>query len=152
MPSEEPIGDKPTPNVSSRDERPSRVDRLRLPYLLGRYPSRLVWAAFLLVNGFLTIGLLASVAMISGTPLVFPSLGPTALLLFHNPMQPAASPRNMMDAALHWIDFLKWWESEDRRLADSIKLQNGKLRIVHPLPEQPWTNSVPRYCECTRRE
>jgi CBS domain-containing membrane protein len=96
MPSEEPIGDKPTPNVSSRDERPSRVDRLRLPYLLGRYPSRLVWAAFLLVNGFLTIGLLASVAMISGTPLVFPSLGPTALLLFHNPMQPAASPRNTL--------------------------------------------------------
>ena len=30
MTSEEPVGDKPTPNVSSRDERPSRVDRLRL--------------------------------------------------------------------------------------------------------------------------
>lgn len=96
MGSEEPISDKPTPNVSSRDGRRSRVDRLRLPYLLGHYPTRVVWAAFLLVNGFLTVGLLAFVAMISGTPLVFPSLGPTAFLLFHNPMQPAASPRNTL--------------------------------------------------------
>jgi CBS domain-containing membrane protein len=96
MKSEAPIGDKPTPNASSRDGRVSRVDRLRLPFLLRRYPTRLVWAAFLLVNAFLTIGLLASVAMISGTPLVFPSLGPTAFLLFHNPMQPAASPRNTL--------------------------------------------------------
>ena len=96
MVSEEPIGDKSTPIVSSLDGRRSRVERLRLPYLLGHYPARVVWAAFLLVNGFLTIGLLASVAMVSGTPFVFPSLGPTALLLFHNPMQPAASPRNTL--------------------------------------------------------
>lgn len=94
MGSAEPNGAKPTPNVSSREGWRSRVDRLRLPYLLRHYPTRLVWAAFLLVNGFLTIGLLASFAMISGTPLLFPSLGPTAFLLFHNPMQPAASPRN----------------------------------------------------------
>jgi CBS domain-containing membrane protein len=93
--SKEPIGDKPTPNVS-REGRRSRVDRLRLSYLLGHYPARLVWAAFLFVNGFLTIGVLASFAMISGTPLIFPSLGPTAFLLFRNPMQPAASPRNTL--------------------------------------------------------
>ena len=96
MGAEEPISDQPTPNASSREGRRSRIERLRLPYLLGHYPTRLVWAAFLLVNGFLTIGMLASVAMISGTPLVFPSLGPTAFLLFHNPMQPAASPRNTL--------------------------------------------------------
>ena len=30
--------------------------------------------------------------MISGTPLVFPSLGPTAFMLFHEPRQPAARP------------------------------------------------------------
>lgn len=94
--SEEPIGEKSTRNLLSPDGWRSRVDRLRLPYLLGHYPARAVWAAFLLVNGFLTIGLLASVAMISGTPFVFPSLGPTALLLFHNPMQSAASPRNTL--------------------------------------------------------
>jgi CBS domain-containing membrane protein len=96
MGSEEPIGDRPTPNGSTPDTRRSRVDRLRLPYLLGHYPARFIWAAFLLVNGFLTIGLLACVAMIVGSPLVFPSLGPTAFLLFHNPMQPVASPRNTL--------------------------------------------------------
>jgi CBS domain-containing membrane protein len=52
-----------------------------------------VWAAFVFVNGFVTIGLLAAAAMLSGTPFVFPSLGPTAFLLFFTPETPAASPR-----------------------------------------------------------
>ena len=42
MGSKEPIGDKPTPTVSSHEGRRSRVGRLRLPYLLGHYPARLV--------------------------------------------------------------------------------------------------------------
>ena len=53
---EEPIDEKSTPNASNRDGLRSRLDRLRLPYLLDHYPTRVVWAAFLLVNGFLTIG------------------------------------------------------------------------------------------------
>jgi len=47
-------------------------------------------------NGFITIAILAAVARISGTPFVFPSLGPTAFLLFATPLLPAASPRNTM--------------------------------------------------------
>ena len=46
------------------------------------------------LNGFATIALLAAVAMVSGTPFVFPSLGPTAFLFFFTPRAPAASPRN----------------------------------------------------------
>lgn len=41
--------------------------------------------------GFLA---LAGVAMISRTPFVFPSLGPTAFLLFLTPRTPPASPRH----------------------------------------------------------
>jgi len=67
-----------------------------LPYLSKRYPARLVRAVFVLVNGFITIGLLTAVAMLSGTPFVFPSLGPTAILLFMTPEQPTASPRNTL--------------------------------------------------------
>ena len=80
------------------DDGPPRrfLERLRLPSLLGRRPARLVWAAFVLVNAFLTIGLLASLAMLSGTPFIFPSLGPTAFMLFHDPLTPAASPRNTL--------------------------------------------------------
>ncbi len=34
------------------------VARLRLTHLLGRFDERLVWASFMLVNGFVTIGIL----------------------------------------------------------------------------------------------
>ena len=44
------------------------------------------------LNGFITIALLAAVAMVSRTPFVFPSLGPTAFLFFFTPRAPAASP------------------------------------------------------------
>lgn len=72
------------------------VERLRLKSLLGRFPERPVWAAFMFVNGFVTIGILAGVAMISRTPFVFPSLGPTAFLFFFTPTAPTASPRHTL--------------------------------------------------------
>lgn len=70
--------------------------RLRLTGLLRRFPERPVWAAFMLVNGFVTIGLIAALAMVTRTPFVFPSLGPTAFLFFFTPTLPAASPRNTL--------------------------------------------------------
>lgn len=72
------------------------VARLRLTGLLGRFPERPVWAAFMFVNGFVTIALLAFVAMVTRTPFVFPSLGPTAFLFFFTPTLPTASPRNTL--------------------------------------------------------
>ena len=70
------------------------VARFQIAHLLERYPERQVWALFMFLNGFATIALLAAVAMISRTPFVFPSLGPTAFLFFFTPRAPAASPRN----------------------------------------------------------
>lgn len=72
------------------------VTRFRLSRLLARFPERPVWAAFMFVNGFLTIAILAGVAMVSGTPFVFPSLGPTAFLFFFTPTLPTASPRHTL--------------------------------------------------------
>lgn len=69
-------------------------ERLRLSRLLGRFPERPVWALFMFVNGFITIAILAGVAMVTRTPFVFPSLGPTAFLFFFTPTGPTASPRN----------------------------------------------------------
>ena len=37
---------------------------------------------------------MALVAFVTGEPFVFPSLGPTAFLLFYTPLLPASSPRN----------------------------------------------------------
>ncbi|HEY7388793.1 MAG TPA: HPP family protein [Bryobacteraceae bacterium] len=68
--------------------------RLRLDWLLHRFPPRIVRAIYVLVNGFITIGVLALLAFVSRNPFVFPSLGPTAYLLFFDPLSKASSPRN----------------------------------------------------------
>lgn len=70
------------------------LERLRLTELLRRFPERVIWAIFVLINGFVTIAVLSALAMICGTPFVFPSLGPTAFMFFFNPHAPAATPRN----------------------------------------------------------
>lgn len=70
--------------------------RFRLIRLLRRFPERLVWAAFVLIMGFVSIAILATVAMLSRTPFLFPSLGPTAILFFFHPMSPSASPRHAL--------------------------------------------------------
>src|SRR5665213_1419891 len=68
--------------------------RLRLGWLLHHFSPRLVWAAYVCVNCFITIGLLALLAFLTGSPFVFPSLGPTAYLFFFSPLAKASSPRN----------------------------------------------------------
>jgi len=70
------------------------VERLRLAWLLDHFPPRVVWSVYVFINGFLTIALLALLAVISHNPFVFPSLGPTAYLLFIAPLQQNSSPRN----------------------------------------------------------
>jgi len=72
----------------------SLLRRLRLDWLLHHFPPRLVRSVYVFVNGFVTIGLLALVALLSRNPFVFPSLGPTAYLLFFSPLAKTCSPRN----------------------------------------------------------
>src|SRR5581483_2575588 len=60
------------------------------------FPPRLVWAVFVFINGFLTVAILAGLAVVSHTPFVFPSVGPTAFLLYFMPSAPTASPRNTL--------------------------------------------------------
>ena len=72
------------------------LTRARLPYLLGRLPTRPVMAIFATVNGFLSIAIMSVAALATNQPFVFPSLGPTAFLFFYSPLVPAASPRNTL--------------------------------------------------------
>lgn len=74
----------------------SLLHRLQMSGLLDHLPERPVWALFVFINGFITIALLSGVAMISHTPFVFPSLGPTAFLFFFTPASPTASPRHSL--------------------------------------------------------
>lgn len=68
--------------------------KLRLNWLLLHFPPRLVRSVYVFVNGFITIAALALLAFVSGNPFVFPSLGPTAYLLFFSPLGRTSSPRN----------------------------------------------------------
>lgn len=70
--------------------------RARLTALTERHDSTTVMAAFAFVNGLIAIGSMALVALLTGEPFVFPSLGPTAFLLFYTPLLPASSPRNTL--------------------------------------------------------
>ena len=72
----------------------SLLRRLRLDWLLQHFPPRLVRSIYVFVNGFITIAVLALLALLSHNPFVFPSLGPTAYLLFFSPLGKTSSPRN----------------------------------------------------------
>lgn len=74
--------------------------RLQLPALAQHHSRRWILGLFALINGLISIGLMAVAAVVTGAPFVFPSLGPTAFLLFYTPTQPAASPRNTIGGHL----------------------------------------------------
>jgi CBS-domain-containing membrane protein len=76
------------------EKTPPSLAHMRLEWLLKHYPARVVWAVYVCINGFITIGLLALLALVTGSPFVFPSLGPTAYLFFFSPLAEASSPRN----------------------------------------------------------
>lgn len=69
-------------------------NRLRLKPLTERFNSVAVLGLFAFVNGLVSIALMSVVALLTRQPFIFPSLGPTAFLLFYTPTQPTASPRN----------------------------------------------------------
>jgi len=43
-----------------------------------------------------SVAILAGLALVSHAPLVFPSVGPTAFMLYFTPLAPTASPRNAL--------------------------------------------------------
>ena len=83
--------------------------QLHLETMSERFNPRVVLALFNLVNGGLSIALIASVALVTQQAFIFPSLGATAFLLFHLPLAEAASPRNVLSG--HLIGALCGWAS-----------------------------------------
>jgi len=76
--------------------------------LKRRHHPAVVVALYGFVSGGLAIGILSWMAHLAQSPLVFPSLGPTAFLLFYHPLHRPASPRNallghMIGVAAAWI-------------------------------------------------
>ena len=69
---------------------------LHLESLATRYSRKAVMAGFSLINGGVSIALVAFVALVTQEAFIFPSLGATAFILFHVPMAEPASPRNTL--------------------------------------------------------
>jgi len=107
-------------------------EQLRLASLLKRFPKRVVWAVFVFVNGFVTVAILAAMAMVWKTTFIFPSLGPTAFVFFFNPTSPAASPRNAVVG--HAIGILcgygALWLTGLRYAPPAIVMGVGDPRII----------------------
>lgn len=72
------------------------AQRAQLPRLMEQHDSTFVLGLFAFVNGLISIALMSAAALATGAPFIFPSLGPTAFLLFYTPTAPAASPRNTL--------------------------------------------------------
>ena len=86
--------DSTAPDYARTDHILSLLRHLRFNWLLQHFPERLVRSIYVFVNGFITIAVLALLALVTRNPFVFPSLGPTAYLLFFSPLGKTSSPRN----------------------------------------------------------
>jgi CBS domain-containing membrane protein len=67
---------------------------LSAPGLLTRFDEEKVVSAITAIHGGVAILTIGVFAWLTDLPLVFPSLGPTAFILFSAPMSPAAAPRS----------------------------------------------------------
>lgn len=83
--------------------------RFQLSELIQYHDSTVMLALFSLINGFISIAIMAAVALVTHAPFIFPSLGPTAFLLFYTPTAAVASPRNTIFG--HLIGALAGWLS-----------------------------------------
>jgi CBS-domain-containing membrane protein len=71
------------------------TQRMRLPEAVRKHHDHpMVLTAFVGLNAAISMVLISAIALATREPFVFPSLGPTAFLLFYAARNPVSSPRN----------------------------------------------------------
>jgi CBS domain-containing membrane protein len=83
------------------------LHRLELHHLKKYHDNKLINALFVFINGSLSVGIIGLFAHLTRSPFLFPSIGPTAFLLFYRPLSAAASPKNAILG--HLIGILAGW-------------------------------------------
>ena len=58
-------------------------ERIALPHLVETHDPNRVKASYSAINSFVSVAVMALVAHLTSEPFLFPSLGPTAFLLFY---------------------------------------------------------------------
>ena len=91
-----------------------------------------MWALFMFINGFISIGILCGLAMVFQTPFIFPSLGATAFLVFFTPTAPSASPRNTLCGHAIGIacGYAALWATGLQHAGPAIVTELGWTRIL----------------------
>ena len=91
-----------------------------------------LWALFMFINGFISIGILCGLAMLLRTPFVFPSLGAIAFLVFFTPTTPAASPRNTLcgHAIAILCGYVALWLTGLQHAGPAVITEFGSGRIL----------------------
>lgn len=51
---------------------------------------------------------------------------------------------NLIEAGIHWLDFLDYSEKESDRLANAVSLVNGQFSVTAPRPQSPLEEAGPR--------
>ncbi len=74
--------------------------RMRITWLVKHASKRPVLALYVTINCAISILILGVIAVVWHQPMVFPSLGPTAFLLFFLPLGVQSAPRNVFEGQL----------------------------------------------------
>lgn len=100
--------------------------RCSAPVLLSRYDEETAVARLAAVNGGLAILGIGLFAWLTGLPLIFPALGPTAFILFSDPLSPSAAPRSIILGHLIGIGcgYLSWL-SVSTLSGDALSVSQG---------------------------
>lgn len=100
--------------------------RLSIPTLLAGADEETVVSIVAGVNGGLALLLIGLFAWLTGLPLVFPALGPTAFVLYSAPFSAAAAPRSVIVGHLMAIG-LGWcmWAALSSVTGNPISLATG---------------------------
>jgi hypothetical protein len=69
--------------------------RFGLRGLEQRHDSRWVLGTYVLINSAISIAIVSTIALLTKQPFLFPSLGPTAFVLFYDAQGAQAAPRNV---------------------------------------------------------
>lgn len=81
--------------------------QLSLPALLSDMTERRIVSTVAAIEGGTAILVISLAAWLSGLPLLFPALGPSAFLLFTKPFSPASAPRSVILG--HGIGIICGW-------------------------------------------
>src|SRR5579859_724054 len=91
-----------------------------------------IWALYMFINGFISIGILCGLAVVFRTPFIFPTLGAIAFGVFFTPTTPAASPRNALcgHAIALVCGYAELWVTGLQHAGPAIVTQLGWTRIL----------------------